>query len=417
MFFSLLFEAIGLAFQEIWNNKMRAFLSVLGISIGIFCVISVQMMVDSVKQNIRQSFQRLGDNIIFIDRFPWSEDPSINWWKYIKRPYVDYEEFKAIRQNVGSADRVSIRIFLSDQEIKYKGSSVSNVITVAPTNDFADILDFRFAYGRFFSPAESLLGSNVMVVGYKVAEELFTRPEDALGKEVRIMGRRVRIVGVLNREGKSLLGDGFDEVALLPYNYIRKYVNTKDEKFMPLIAVRAAPGYSIEQVNDEVTGVLRGARKLKPAQEDNFALNRISLLTGIIDSVFLVLNFAGWIIGVFSILVGGFGIANIMFVSVKERTGIIGIKKSLGAKNYVILIEFLTEAIALCIFGGAMGLASVFILTLVGNQFIEAFKLVLSFNNLMIGFLLSFGIGVIAGFIPALNAARMDPVETIRHNI
>lgn len=417
MFFSLFFEAVGLAFQEIWNNKMRAFLSVLGISIGIFCVISVQMMVDSVKQNIRQSFQRLGDNIVFIDRFPWNEDPSVNWWKYMKRPFVDYEEFKAIRENVKSADRVAIRIFLADQEIKYRGASVSNVITVAPTYDFADILDFQFAYGRYFSPAESLLGSNAMVIGYKVAEELFTRPEEAIGKEVRIMGRKVRIVGVVKREGKSLLGDGFDEIALVPYNYIRKYVNTKDEKFMPLISVRAAPGYSIEQLNDEVTGVLRGSRKLRPAQDDNFALNRISLLTGIIDAVFAVLNFAGWIIGVFSILVGGFGIANIMFVSVKERTGIIGIKKSLGAKSYVILLEFLTEAIALCLLGGAMGLCSVYLLALVGNRFIESFDLVLSLNNLTIGLVLSFLIGIAAGFIPALSAARMNPVEAIRQNM
>jgi putative ABC transport system permease protein len=413
---SLLFEAVLQAFQELWNNKLRAFLSVLGISIGIFCVISVQMMVDSVERNIKQSFQKLGDDILFIDRQPWTEDPEMNWWKYLKRPVVSYDDYKAIEREVRTADKVAIRLILMRQEIKYRDLSIDNAFMAAPTHDFPEILDLETAEGRVFSVAESQMGSAVTIVGYKIAEELFGQPEAALNKEVRIMGRRMKVIGVLKKEGKSLLGDGFDEIAFVPYNYMRRYVDASSPSFMPIIVVKAMPGVSLDRLQDDVTGVLRAQRKLKPRETENFAINRISLLTGLIDSVFMVIDLAGWLIGIFSILVGGFGIANIMFVSVKERTGMIGIKKSLGAKSYFIMFEFLSEAIFLCLIGGILGLLSVFLLSIVGNYYIESFDLVLSQQNIIVGFALSFIIGIVAGFIPALNAAAMNPVEAIRQN-
>ena len=409
-------EAVVQALQELWNNKLRAFLSVLGITIGIFCVISVQMMLDSVERNVRQSFQKLGDDVLFIDRIPWAEDPDMNWWKYAKRPVPSYEDYQAIEKKVPTVDKVAIRLFLMQQEIKYRGATLDNVLMIAPTHHFSEILDMELAEGRFFSPPESQLGSAVVLVGYDVAKELFGQAEAAVGKEVRIMGRRMVIIGVIKKEGKSLLGDGFDQLAILPYNYMRRYVDANSEAFIPLIVAKAVPGVSLDRVQDDITGVLRGQRKLRPRETENFAINRISLLTGLIDAVFLVIDLAGWLIGIFSILVGGFGIANIMFVSVKERTGIIGIKKSLGAKSYFILFEFLTEAIFLCLLGGTLGLIAVFLLSLIGNAYIDSFDLLLSSQNIIVGFVLSFVIGIIAGFIPALNAARMNPVEAIRQN-
>ena len=409
-------EAVIQALQELWNNKLRAFLSVLGITIGILCDISVQMMLDSVERSVRQSFQKLGDDVLFIDRIPWAEDPDMNWWKYAKRPVPSYEDFQAIEKKVPTVEKVAIRLFLMQQEIKYRGATLDNVLTIAPTHYFSEILDMELAEGRFFSPTESQLGSAVVLVGYDVAEELFGQVEAAVGKEVRIMGRRMVIIGVIKKEGKSLLGEGFDQLAMLPYNYMRRYVDTNSEAFIPLIVAKAAPGVSLDRVQDDITGVLRGQRKLRPRETENFAINRISLLTGLVDAVFLVIDLAGWLIGIFSILVGGFGIANIMFVSVKERTGIIGIKKSLGAKSYFILFEFLTEAVFLCLLGGTFGLVAVFLLSLLGNAYIDSFDLLLSSQNIIVGFVLSFVIGIIAGFIPALNAARMNPVEAIRQN-
>lgn len=412
---NIFISSILLTLQELWSHRLRAFLSILGISIGIFCMVSVKMMVDSVERNVKSSFNRLGDNVVFIDRFPWTQEADQKWWIFLKRPTPSYQDFKKVQEKVQSAKHVAIRGIMMGKELKYLNNTVSNLPVAVPTHELADILNMEFANGRFFAPVESSLGSPVIVLGNNVAASLFPNI-DPIGKQVRFMGRMVRVVGVLKREGKSILGDGFDDVALVPYNYLRRYTNLDGESFMPLLFVQAKDGVSIDQLKDEITGVLRAERKLRPTQEDNFALNQLSLLTSLLDGIFVVLNVAGGIIGMFALLVGGFGIANIMFVSVKERTGMIGIKKSLGAKRRVILFEFLFEAIVLSIIGGFIGLLLVIGLANVGNRFVDAFEMVVSVQNVYFGIIISVVIGIVAGFIPALQASRMNPVEAIRQN-
>ncbi|MBK9458333.1 MAG: ABC transporter permease [Chitinophagales bacterium] len=412
---NIFISSILLTLQELWSHRLRAFLSILGISIGIFCMVSVKMMVDSVERNVKSSFNRLGDNVVFIDRFPWTQEADQKWWIFLKRPMPSYQDFKKIQEKVQSAKHVAIRGIMMGADLKYLNNTVSNLPIAVPTHELADILNMEFSNGRFFAPIESSLGSPVIVLGNNVAAELFPNI-DPIGKQVRFMGRMVRVVGVLKREGKSILGDGFDDVALVPYNYLRRYTNLDGETFRPLLFVQAKDGVSIDQLKDEITGVLRAERKLRPTQEDNFALNQLSLLTSLLDGIFVVLNVAGGIIGMFALLVGGFGIANIMFVSVKERTGMIGIKKSLGAKRRVILFEFLFEAIVLSIIGGFIGLLLVIGLANVGNRFVDAFEMVVSVQNVYFGIIISVIIGIVAGFIPALQASRMNPVEAIRQN-
>lgn len=412
---NIFISSILLTLQELWSHRLRAFLSILGISIGIFCMVSVKMMVDSVERNVKSSFNRLGDNVVFIDRFPWTQEADQKWWIFLKRPTPSYQDFKKIQEKVQSAKHVAIRGIMMGKDLKYLNNTVSNLPVAVPTHELADILNMEFAEGRFFAPVESSLGSPVIVLGNNVAASLFPNI-DPIGKQVRFMGRMVRVVGVLKREGKSILGDGFDDVALVPYNYLRRYTNLDGESFMPLLFVQAKDGVSIDQLKDEITGVLRAERKLRPTQEDNFALNQLSLLTSLLDGIFVVLNVAGGIIGMFALLVGGFGIANIMFVSVKERTGMIGIKKSLGAKRRVILFEFLFEAIVLSIIGGFIGLLLVMGLANVGNRFVDAFEMIVSVQNVYFGIIISVLIGIVAGFIPALQASRMNPVEAIRQN-
>jgi putative ABC transport system permease protein len=412
---NIFISSILLTLQELWSHRLRAFLSILGISIGIFCMVSVKMMVDSVERNVKSSFNRLGDNVVFIDRFPWTQEADQKWWIFLKRPTPSYQDFKKVQEKVQSAKHVAIRGIMMGKDLKYLNNTVSNLPVAVPTHELADILNMEFSEGRFFAPVESSLGSPVIVLGNNVAASLFPNI-DPIGKQVRFMGRMVRVVGVLKREGKSILGDGFDDVALVPYNYLRRYTNLDGESFMPLLFVQAKDGVSIDQLKDEITGVLRAERKLRPTQEDNFALNQLSLLTSLLDGIFVVLNVAGGIIGMFALLVGGFGIANIMFVSVKERTGMIGIKKSLGAKRRVILFEFLFEAIVLSIIGGFIGLLLVIGLANVGNRFVDAFEMVVSVQNVYFGIIISVVIGIVAGFIPALQASRMNPVEAIRQN-
>ncbi|MEZ4884534.1 MAG: ABC transporter permease [Chitinophagales bacterium] len=409
-------EGIRLALQELWASKMRSFLSTLGITIGIFCVVSVLMVVDSVERNVKGSFEKLGDDIVYIMREPWDENPAENWWKYIRRPFPNYNEFKAIQEKVIGAEATAIRIVIQGKDIKYKNNTLENVVMVAGSHEFGDIFNMEFERGRYFSMLESQLGNNKVIVGHTIAQELFPNIDDPTGKEVKIMGRKLSIVGVLKEEGKSLLGDGMDEVAILPYNYMRRYIDINSKRVTPAICVKAKEGVPTLQLKEEIRGVLRAKRRLKPKEDDDFAMNQMSILLGFIDNIFNYINGAGWLIGIFSILVGGFGIANIMFVSVKERTGIIGIKKSLGAKNHYILFEFLVEAICLCLVGGLAGLLLVYGLAAIGNAVTDSFELVVSSQNIGIALGLSLGIGVVSGLIPAIKASLMNPVEAIRQN-
>lgn len=417
IFFKILQAGFIQAIQALWINKLRSFLSILGICIGIFCVITVLMMVDSVKQNISHSFARLGNDVIFVTRESWDGDPETDWWKYLKRPYPSYRDFLAIQEKVAIADKVTIRIFLRDKELSYRKFKADNLFVIGCSQEFGNVYNMEIVQGRYFTPLESQVGNNVIILGAKVAQALFENINDPIDREVEFMGRKVKVIGIIKKEGQSILGDGFDNLAFLPYNYLRSFIDVNSDAVMPLIGVKAQKNIPLEQLKDELRGVMRTSRKLLPVQEDNFSLNQISLLTSFIDGIFAIVNTVGWLIGLFSILVGGFGIANIMFVSVKEQTGIIGIKKSLGAKSYFILFEFLIEAICLSIIGGLVGLILVYAAAKLGNQFIDSFDIVLSPWNISLAILMSMIIGIISGFIPALKASKMNPVEAIRHTI
>ncbi len=371
------------------------------------------MMVDSVEKSIRGSLARLGDDVVYIDRFPWDGGHG-KWWLYLKRPYPNYKDYKALQENTTLASAVSMRIILGDKELQYRDNKMTGVGMGAITYDFGEVYNLDVEEGRYFTPQETQMGQNTVILGHSLAKELFPFGADPIGKEIKAMRKRVRVVGVLKKEGKSLLGDGFDNVALLPYNFMRRYIDVNSRRVRPLLAVKASEGVGLDDLKDDIRRVIRSSHKLRPRAEDDFAMNQVSLLSSFLDNIFAIVNFAGLIIGLFSILVGGFGIANIMFVSVKERTNIIGIKKSLGAKSHFILFEFLIESVCLCILGGLLGLVLVLGVTVIGNAFIDSFELVLSFRNVVWGILISMVIGVVSGFLPALSAARMNPVEAIR---
>ncbi len=413
--FKIILESFVLALQELWANKLRTFLSILGITIGIFCVISVMMMVDSLEKNMRDGLSSLGDDIVFIDRFPWDGGHG-RWWEYLKRPHPNYRDFKALQENSELAAATSIRIILRGQELKNQHESIENVQMAGISHDFGEVFDLDIEYGRYFTQQESDLGHNKVILGSELAANLFPYQSDPTGLKVRLQNRKMTVVGVIAKEGESILGDGYDEVALIPYNYARRYVNVNNRRVIPLITMKAKEEISLEELKDEVTGILRAQRKLRPKEENNFALNQSSILATFLDSIFAMVRGAGFIIGGFALLVGGFGIANIMFVSVRERTNLIGIKRSLGAKSYFILLEFLIEAILLCLIGGLVGIGLVYLIAFVGNLFIDGFTLVLTWETIRLGFIVSAIIGLLSGIIPAARAAALDPVEAIRHN-
>lgn len=407
-------ESIAQAWSQLRANKLRSFLSLLGITIGIFCIIGVQAAVHSLEDNVRGSIEKLGDDVLYVQKMPWDEDPGQNFWKYQRRPNPSYKDFEVIKERVKSASLVDYHVFVGAKTIKYRSSSVDRAFTVAVTYDCGDLFNIEYEKGRYYTPAEYYYGMEKVILGHTVAEKLFGAV-DPIGKEVTLMGRKLEVIGVIEKSGKDLLRVlDFDEAILLGFETARKMTNIESNNpFGATINVKAAEGVGLQQLRDELTGVLRAQRKLKPREKDNFALNNISLLANMMDSFFGALNMAGVLIGGFSIFVGMFSVANIMFVSVKERTNIIGIKKALGAKQYFILLEFLIESVILCLVGGLVGLGLVFLVTNMLTAVLP-FPIYLSMSNIVTGMVLAAVIGILAGFIPAFQASRLDPVEAIR---
>jgi putative ABC transport system permease protein len=419
IFLKLTKESIIIALQEIINNRLRAFLSLLGITIGIFCIISVFTAVDSLEKNVKTSFQKLGDNVIYIQKQPWNEDPSQNWWKYFRRPTATYNEYKTLQDKLTTADAVSMMLYLGGKTIKYEGNSVEGVTVACITHDFSMLREMEFEDGRYFSLMESNSGINVCFLGFELAQELFPNSRQIVGKSIKVLGREVKVIGVLKREGDDVLGFSSDKNIFMPYAFVNRFFKQNSRWTEPFIAVKAKETVAFESMTEEVRQVMRSLRKLKPKETDNFAINQLSIITGVLNIVFGVINFAGGAIGIFSILVGAFGIANIMFVSVKERTSIIGVKKALGAKRVFILIEFLIEAMVLCFIGGVLGLFFVWVESHLLEYLVMRYKdmefsFILTTKNIILGLGLSVGVGMVAGFVPALAASRMSPVEAIR---
>jgi putative ABC transport system permease protein len=414
LFFRILYESFRQAKASLISNKLRTFLSLLGITIGIFCIIAVKSAVDSLQKNIEDGFSELGSDVIYIDKQPWNEDPGQNYWKYARRPNPSYDDFMAIKKRSKLATQASFTIFTGGRIIKYRNESVSNAFVMGPTFEYPEIQPIKLEEGRYFTTAEYETGANKVILGNKVYNELF-KNESGVGKTVKLFGQNYQVIGFLESEGDNVFNFiNFDDVIWVSLNNARKFFNINETSNIGrMLNVKAADGVDIQELKGETACILRANRRLKPLESDNFALNELSMLSQVLDSVFGVLNIAGFIIGIFALIVGMFSVANIMFVSVKERTNIIGIKKAIGAKRYVILLEFLIEAVILCIVGGIIGLALVFIALKIISTLIP-FEMGMSFVNILIGVLSSVIVGIISGFLPALQASGMDPVEAIR---
>jgi putative ABC transport system permease protein len=334
-------------------------------------------------------------------------------WKYEQFDEISYNEYRSLKSSLTEAEHVAFQIFVRRENIRYESELVQSVNTVVVSNEFTDIQVLEFESGRFYNEAESNAGKAVVVVGSEIAKSLFGE-FDPIGKKVRLYGQKFTVIGVVKKEGSGLFGDSNDISIFLPANFVRNKLGKNNPFFKNIVIIKPKKGADIAGLKSEVIQIMRSRRGLKPDEINTFFISVISGLQDAINNIIGTLNMIGWIISGFSLLVGGFGIANIMFVSVKERTNLIGIQKSLGAKNRFILFQFLFEAVILAIVGGVVGLFLVWIGTLIGSNLTEDFTFVLSPKNMVIGFLISSFIGLLSGVIPALTASRLDPVEAIR---
>lgn len=406
-------SSFKMALQELWKNKLRTFLSLFGITIGIFCIIGVLATVNSLEQNIQNEVKTLGTNTIYVDKWDYSAGGGQNypWWKYVNRPSPRYDELKQIKERTPSAKYAAFKISISDK-VEYENNQLSGVNIYGITEEFNDIQPVEIASGRYISESEFSQGSPAGVIGNEIAEKLFGEPERAVGKMVTVRGKKIIITGTIKKQGKTMIGGWqFDQSLVLSYRYARNIMDQK--KADPLILVQGQDNLTSKALKDNLTGTMRAIRKLTPTKEENFTLNDVNDFSDAISEAFVSLNIGGWAIAALSLIVGMFGVANIMFVSVRERTGQIGLKKAIGAKKRIILTEFLLESAFLCIIGGFIGLTLVFLLTQVLTSALN-FPVYISTSNLALAIGICIVVGVIAGYIPARQAARMDPVVAIR---
>ena len=363
--FGILWNSFRMAIQELRVNKLRTFLSLFGITIGIFCIIGVLATVDSLERKVQNDIKAFGNNTIYIDKWSYAGGPDYPWWKYFQRPPGTFAEYKFLEERLKNADGVTISAS-SNATIQAGSNSFEGSALTGIAYTYQDVFEVALEEGRYFSESEINAARNLIIIGKKIATTLFPN-QPALGKEVKIKGMKFTVIGIFEEEGEGFLElPSKDEACLIPFGAFSKMYYTGKNGLEPTIAAKGRDtDIGLVALENEMTGLMRAKRGLKPTQEDNFALNKTEFIQNAIGSIFDVISVAGWVIGGFSILVGGFGIANIMFVSVRERTNIIGIQKSLGAKNYFILFQFLFEAIILCVIGGAIGLLLVWIIAMV----------------------------------------------------
>ncbi len=410
-FFTLLQTSVSQAGSELRANKLRSALSLLGITIGIFCILAVLTMLDSMQQNIRRQVATLGSDVLYVNRWPWMDDGGeYRWWEYWQRRGMGVQELRAVQQ-VPSASLVTLVVSARAQNLHRGSETAEGSQTYAVMPDFEKVQNIDIAKGRYLSAAELGSGTPAVVLGSKVYESLFPAGEDAPGESVTFNNRRFRVVGVMKKVGQNAAGFDFDNA--LVYPYYAANTDFSSLEYDPLLLVKAAAGNRVADVQLEMEGALRRARKVAPGEANNFAVNQLSQISGRLDSMFSVINGVGWLIGGFSLVVGLFGIANIMFITVKERTRFIGLKKAIGAHSRDILIEFLTEAVVLCALGGLVGILLVWLLSLLLSRGFD-YPIALSQSNFILGIGISTIVGLLAGIVPALRAAKMDPVVAMR---
>ncbi|MGE6354777.1 ABC transporter permease [Flavobacterium sp. NPDC079362] len=410
VYLRLLKESFRFAINALRNNKLRTLLSLLGVTIGIFSIIAVLAAVDSLDRKISKDLSSLDKNTIYLMKYCFGPS-EIPQWKREQFPNVKYDEYISLKNSLNNTEQVAYQLFVNHETLKYDSKTVSDVNVVPSSSEMVDIEGLSFDKGRFYNESESNSGSPVIVLGYDIAEGLFGT-SDPIGKNIRLYGQRFTVIGVIAKQGAGFFGNSNDTSVYLPTNFLRRMYGDSDS-MTPVIVLKPVKGVDMEAYKAEVAQKLRAIRGMKAGEADNFFINVLSGFTDFVDGILGSLRFGGIFISFFSFLVGGFGVANIMFVSVKERTNLIGIQKSLGAKNRFILFQFLFEAVILCLIGGIIGLLIVWLMSILLTNLLD-FEFVLSFWNVIIGAGLSIMVGVISGILPAISASKLDPVEAIR---
>ena len=408
---TILWNSFKMAIGELKANKLRTFLSLFGITIGIFCIIGVLATIDSLQSKIKSDLSSFGNNSVYIDKWDYSGGPEYPWWKFVKRPSMKIEEMDFVKKKSTLASNMAF-VMQNQESFSYEDNILKGVNMYGITPEYKKIQSFNIGYGRFLSESDFTRGVPYVVIGYKVAEELYGKADKGVGKTITYNGRKLLVIGVIEKQGSAIInGYDYDKSTIVTHNYMASVYNP--DNLGPVIMVQPKPGITSKALQEELTGIMRQIRKLSPTQDDNFTCNDVAQFKDQVESVFGAVNQGGWAIAGLSLIVGALGVANIMFVTVRERTSQIGLKKAIGAKSSSILYEFLLESAFLCIIGGLVGLFLVWILTLALSTVLP-FAITIAPGIIFLAFSICIILGVVSGIIPASIAAKMNPVEAIR---
>lgn len=406
-------ESVAFAVKALRVNLLRTVLSLLGVTVGIFCIVGVSAFFDNIEGEIAQSFSMIGDDLIFVQKWPMGPedgDEEYAWWKYMRRRNPTVRDADMLSERLTTAAAVSYQVKIW-RTLENGNSNIENVPIAGVGFSHNKTVAIKLQSGRWFTETECNTGRPVCIIGTNVAQGLFGE-QSPIGQKLKLSGVKMEVIGLIEREGNGLMPESLDDIAIINIGSARRLVDLRNAQEVS-ITVKAAEGISVDETKDELIGTLRAIRGVKPKQANDFSVIEASFILDAMQSVFGVLDITSIVIGIFALLVGGFGVLNIMYVSVRERTGIIGIQKSLGANNRFIRNQFLMEAIFLCLIGAAVALLLVWVILLIVSGVMEM-TLTLSLGNVLYGVSIATGIGLLAGFLPARKASRMNPVEAIR---
>jgi putative ABC transport system permease protein len=405
-FFVEIKENIAISYKAIIAHKMRSFLATLGIVIGITAVTLMQTAIEGINRAFESSIAAVGADVLYVQKFEWFGRQDFEYYR--NRKDITMLNFDYVKRNSLTADAISPSVG-SMQTLQYGSLNLEGVFVIGTTDEYKKTLSLNMDDGRFFTAKESEGGYPVCLIGMDVKNAFFQNV-NPIGKDIKVASYSFRVIGVLEKQGSMLGLFSLDNRIIIPIERFFKIFGTKRSL---TINVKATDVKNLDETKEEISSIMRKARKVPLGKTDDFGVNQQSAFRDTYDQLTFLIKIIGLLITSLSLVVGSVGIANIMFVSVKERTKEIGIRKAIGARRRTILLQFLIESSIICLFGGIIGISIAFPISLLINALVLPTAMPLWV--VILGIFISLLFGVLAGFFPAFNASKMDPVDSLRY--